>query len=92
MVSPPDDVRDEAYRIAKVWGCLCRPTITHWDQDPVGNVLHVRLRHQTGCGYDPIKFFKPPPEIDDDAIAESAAVMKKLRQRNNRKYTTKGTK
>ena len=90
MSEPPLEVRDEAFRIAKVWGCLCRPTVTSWEQDPVGNVLRVTLRHQTGCHYRPMKFFEPEPEIDLDSIADNAQKMKRKRQSANRKYARRG--
>lgn len=90
MTEPPGEVRDEAYRIAKVWGCVCRPTVTSWEQDAKGNVLRVSLRHLPGCNYDPGRYFRPAPPIDDEAIAESAKQMKKLRQRTTRKYNKRG--
>lgn len=84
--APPDDVVDSVLRIAKVWGCVCRPTITQWQQDTMSNVLTAKLHHSKGCHYRPASFFEPEVPIDTEAIAESAARMRKLRQRTVRKY------
>lgn len=85
----PAEISEAAYNIAKAWGCTCTPRVTGFEQDPQRNVLHITARHARGCRYDPAKVFQPPEEIDDEAIAESAARMKKLRQRNTRKYSNK---
>ena len=85
----PHEIAETAYNIAKAWGCVCTPRVTSYVQDPKRNVLHITARHAPGCGYDPGRFFRPEEEIDDEAIAESAARMKKLRARNTRKYSTK---
>lgn len=84
---PPDEVRDLLYRIAKDWGCVCVPRITGWRQDAQRNELIAQLDHQPGCHYNPKRFFEPPPEIDEEALAERAAQMKKLRSRTARKYS-----
>lgn len=85
----PAEIRETAYRIAKVWDCTCTPQVTDFTQDAKRNVLHITARHARGCRYDPGRAFRPPEEIDDDAIAESAKRMKKLRARNTRKYSQK---
>lgn len=85
----PAEIRETAYNIAKVWGCTCTPQVTFYEQDPKRNVLRITARHARGCQYDPSKVFRPPEEVDEQALAESAARMKKLRARNTRKYSKK---
>lgn len=86
----PPEISEIAYRIAKDWGCVCSARVTGFEQDPNRNLLRIKVRHALGCNYDPEQFFRPAPEIDDEAIAESAKQMKKLRQRTTRKYNKRG--
>lgn len=91
MSDVPPEISEIAYRIAKDWGCVCSARVTGFEQDPNRNLLRIKVKHSLGCNYDPEQFFRPPPDIDDEAIAESAKRMKKLRQRNARKYANKGS-
>lgn len=78
---------DELIRIAKIWGCTCRPRIIRcWTQ---GDLLRGTLRHDPSCRYDPESFFRPAEVVDEEEIAANAERMKKARQKANRKYTTK---
>lgn len=85
----PPEIRETAYNIAKAWGCTCTPQVTAYTQDPKRNLLRITARHARGCRYDPDKVFRPAEKIDEAALAESAARMKKLRARNTRKYSQK---
>lgn len=87
----PPEISETAYNIAKVWGCVCTPVVTSFDQDPKRNRLIIKARHAAGCNYNPMRFFRPPEEIDEAAISESAERAKKARQRANRKYPNRRT-
>ena len=87
MVRPGEEA-DEAIRIAKAWGCLCRPTVVrHWTQ---GDLLRVTLRHTKTCGYDPSSFFREPEKVDEEALAKQAAAIKKRRSKATRQANKAG--
>lgn len=76
-VSRRAEAYDRAVRIAKVWGCVCRPSLISTRVE--GNTEHTSLRHQKGCRYRPAAFFEPTVEVDQAELDRRAKLMKRSR-------------